>query len=190
MTNDIHGRELKSKTADLSVGQLEVGIPLPAEAARPLPPVISAVETGIELTVVPTIGGQMINMDLGLRLASVSGYDGSGRPLLNSRQITDSIAVAADDEVIFGGLTRERKVQSTHKVPILGSIPVLGYLFGGEITMNQKSIVVAAVRPHLIVDSTNVTEKDNKITRQAAGEEAVVLPASEFCFDQSVSTTF
>lgn len=147
---------------------------------------IKAVETGISFTVAPIIGEGMINMAMNLKLVNNSGFDGEGQPMLNTRQIDDSIAVAVGDEVIFGGLIRERKIQSTQKVPILGSLPILGYLFGGETTSHKKTIVVTAVSPRLVVDNNNVTAKDDQLVKKASGDVVVTLPESEFCFEQSI----
>jgi type II secretory pathway component GspD/PulD (secretin) len=147
---------------------------------------IKPVDTGIFLTAVPVVGEGMVNMDLNLRLVTHTGFDGTGAPTLNSRVISNSIAVAPEDEIIFGGLVRERKIQETRKIPLLGSLPWVGYLFGGEITTNKKTVVVASVQPHLVVNHDNVTPGDRDAVAKTAGEKVLVLPESEFCFEQNV----
>lgn len=174
--NGATDRELVGKTTSASVdGMVFTGCTFPRT--------ISAVDTGVCLEMVPTIGNRMVNIDLDLSVVSLTGYDGSGRPTLSSRQMTDSIAVSHGDTVLFGGLQRSRKVQTTRKVPFLGSLPVIGYLFGGEITTDQKSIVVAALTPNLI-NGDNLTEADRALVRKANDDEVVVLPRQEFCFEQ------
>ncbi len=79
-----------------------------AQDGRPISSCIRAVDTGVSVAIVPTIGEKMINMNLELKVVNVTGYDGTGVPLLAQRQIRDSIAVADGDEVVFGGLTRAR----------------------------------------------------------------------------------
>lgn len=152
----------------------------------PINAAIRSVDTGLFLTVVPVVGEGMINMDLDLRLIAHTGYDGSGFPTLNSRQINNSIAVATGDEIIFGGLVRERKLQSAPKTPFLGSLPVVGYLFGKETDSNRKTVVVASVQPVLIENDDNVTPADRATIAKVSGEQVVVLPKSEFCFEQNV----
>lgn len=157
---------------------------------RPIDSTISAVDTGILLAVVPTIGEKMTNLDLNFRVVSVTGFDNEGTPLLNSRQMRDSIAVANGDEVVFGGFTRERHLQSTQKIPVLGSLPVLGYLFGREVSTQTKKVVVATVVPVPVIKHDNITEADEMLVRQASGDEVIVLPESEFCFDQSFQVLY
>lgn len=152
---------------------------------RPISSAINAVDTGILLGLVPTIGTNVTNLDLDLRVISVNGFDNQGVPLLNSRQMRDSIAVANGEEVVFGGFTRERTIQTTQKIPFLGTLPVVGYLFGHEITTKTRKMVVAAVRPVPVIKHDNITEDDQLLVRQANEDEVVVLPETEFMFDQS-----
>ena len=161
-----------------------------AQQNRPISSRIRTVDTGISLGLVPTIGTDMVNVQLELKVVSQLGYDGSGTPLLGSRQMRDAVALIYGEEVIFGGLTRERRIQETRKMPFLGSLPVIGYLFGGEVSTNQKTMVIAAIEPFLIVDSNNVTEADRATIRRETGEEVVVLPRSEFMFEQSFGRIF
>lgn len=151
-----------------------------------LEPDIKSVDTGVTLKAVPTVGEGMVNMALNLSVVTNTGYDGTGAPLLSSRQIANTLAVAPGDEIVFGGLVRERKIQTTRKVPGLGSIPVIGYLFGGEITTSKKTVVVATVKPLLVSGSNNVTADDTQAVTKASGDQVVVLPQTEFCFEQNV----
>jgi len=151
---------------------------------------IWAADAGVELIVLPTVGTESINMDIMLGVINCSGYDGMGQPLLNSRMFEDSIVVADGEEVIFGGLTRERSVKVTRKVPILGSIPVLGYVFGGDIVDQEKAMVVASVQPTIIVDNDNITEKDREIVERASGEQVVRIPVMSTCFDETQNYTW
>lgn len=155
-----------------------------AQDGRPIDSFIDGAHTGVTLSMVPTIGEQTINIDLLLEVINLNGFDGRGRPVTNSRSMSDSIAVSNGETVIFGGLTRERKVQMTRKIPLLGSLPVLGYLFGGEITTTQRSIVAASITPTLVLDSLNITQADRDLARQAREEEVVVMPRMEYCFEQ------
>jgi type II secretory pathway component GspD/PulD (secretin) len=52
--------------------------------------------------------------------------------------------------VIIGGLLSEEKTTNVTKVPILGSIPGLGFLFQHHnITSNKKDLVIE-VTPHIL----------------------------------------
>ncbi|MCL5271177.1 MAG: hypothetical protein M1457_11675 [bacterium] len=158
--------------------------------SRPIQSIVKAVDTGVSFVVVPTIGEKTLNLDLNMKVIDIRGYDGAGQPLLNSRQVADSMVVTPGDEVIFGGLIRDRRVQSVDKVPVLGSLPVLGYLFGHETTLSQKSVVVAILTPRVVAGSDNLTAQDKSLIKKQLGEEVLVLPRTEFGFEQNFGATF
>jgi len=146
----------------------------PFVPGAPIVSQIGSVEAGLWLGVVPTIGDDTISIDVDLRLVNNLGFDGAGVPILATRRMNSSIAVPMGEETVFGGLVREQKIQTTRKVPILGSIPVLGYLFGGEVTTCKKGVVVASVTPRLVASDEGVGESDDRIACEALGEPVVV----------------
>jgi len=145
-------------------------------SGRPVASQVRAADAGVLFAVVPTVGEKTINLDLTLRVIDSLGYDSTGKPLLGSREIADSISVANGEEVMFGGLVREQKIQSSRKVPILGSLPVIGWVFGGEIDSNKKSRIFTAIRPVLIKDHSNQADADDAIAAKARDEKVVELP--------------
>ena len=160
------------------------------QSGRAIQSNVNSVDTGISLAIVPTIGQNVVTLDLELKVANLAGFDNAGIPLLNSRQIADSMAVPNGETALFGGLSRDSKVKTTRKIPLLGSLPVIGYIFGGEITLDKKTVVVAALTPRLVDGGNNVTGADELVAKKAQGEEVVVLPKSEFCFEQSVQKIY
>jgi len=151
---------------------------------------VSSVNAGISLLCTPTIGEDTTNVALEMKVVNVTGYDGYGTPLTASREVTDQIAIANGDTVLFGGLTREKNVQRTQKIPLLGSLPVVGFIFGNEINSQKKTVVVAAISTTLVVGGNNVTDADNTLAEQASGEAVVALPQSQYMFEQSLQNLY
>ena len=52
--------------------------------------------------------------------------------------------------VILGGLISERKAEREEKIPILGDIPLLGYLFKNHFTGHQQTNVLFFIRPRIL----------------------------------------
>lgn len=180
-----YDREVESKLLNVQVDSYAFA---PGANASPANASIEIAETGILLDIIPTIGSDSIALDMILKVVNMGGMDNTGRPTLNSRTIREDVTVANGEETIIGGLQRERKVQVTRKIPLLGSLPVIGYLFGGEITVNQKTVVVAVVTAESVDGNDNVMESDRSLAMKAMNEEeVVVLPSSEFCFEQGTS---
>ena len=52
--------------------------------------------------------------------------------------------------VILGGLISERTVEEEHKVPLLGDIPLLGYLFKSTLKRKEQTNVLFFLRPRIL----------------------------------------
>jgi general secretion pathway protein D len=56
------------------------------------------------------------------------------------------------ESVVIGGLIQEREVYSVTKVPLLGDIPLLGYLFKYQTTQKVKTDLLILLTPYIIKD--------------------------------------
>jgi len=136
------------------------------------------VQVGVTLGITPTIGDDNIKLVTALQSTAIQGYDGKGVPVISGPlTLENTTSVPNGVEAYLGGVTREKKVETTRKVPVLGSIPVLGFLFGGEITTNQKTMVVASARPMLVTTAKgNTTQTEHDVAAEVAPECVQVLP--------------
>lgn len=158
--------------------------PHPTPLVPPGDHAIRAVNTGVSFAVTPIINQNVIELEIHGSVVTLTGYDDVGRPVLSSRQFSDGAHVRSGEELVVAGLTRERKVKSTNKIPILGSLPVLGWVFGGEKNGAEKTMVVAVVKPVVERRDSPVRADDERLMEQAAGDQAVSLPQTSFGFDQ------
>ncbi|MFN4223278.1 MAG: type II secretion system protein GspD [Fervidobacterium nodosum] len=106
---------------------------------------IRNLEGGIELKIVPYVNADN-TIDLVIT-TSVSNFDFSvnvdGLPKINKREASTKITIKDGQTLVIGGLSREEKSKTEWKVPILGDIPILGYLFRGtKETSEQRSITI------------------------------------------------
>jgi len=130
-------------------------------------------EAGVTLWVRPTIAAENIDLDVLTGVASYTGFDDKGQPMLNSRVYTSNVRVKDGEEIVGGGFSRDRKVQITRKVPILGSIPVLGYLFGGEITTKKVNTVVEVLKASCVQNCGGLSARQQETIQKAKGELSV-----------------
>ena len=54
------------------------------------------------------------------------------------------------DTFVLGGIIDERVEHTVHKVPVLGDIPVLGFLFRRDIKESFRREIVVIVKPYVI----------------------------------------
>ncbi len=61
------------------------------------------------------------------------------QPIFTSRNVTTSIVIWDGQTVVMGGLIREELTTIKDKIPILGDIPMLGWLFRTEGQNSRKN---------------------------------------------------
>ncbi len=120
--------------------------------------------SGITLEVTPKVAGEskIITMDIHPEVTVVvtqipiSTSDdfpaGLGYPVLDTRSIQTSVVIRSGQTVVLGGLIREDETITERKTPILGDIPLLGYLFKTKHIEKQKKNLVIFLTA-TIVDS-------------------------------------
>lgn len=70
-------------------------------------------------------------------------------PTINSRVLDSTVRLKDGETIILGGLIQESENLVFNKVPILGSIPLLGRLFSNRRTETVKSELVIFITPHV-----------------------------------------
>ena len=134
--------------------------------------VVDSVFAGILLDITPEIdsGGMItlkINPSISDTVNPVSG-DATTRtipPDLIRRQIASVVKVKDGEHAILGGLISSKSGVKINKVPLLGDIPLLGYAFKHEETINTVEELVLIITPHIIKNAKSVSLKDLGYTK-------------------------
>ena len=126
-------------------------------------------EIGVELRVTPVIGREKVNLTILSKTSDLSGFDGAGVPLVATREAESKISAKDGEEVVLGGMSREQTVRGANKVPVLGSIPVIGYLFGSESTAKKTSTVVQVITAAMLRDG-GLTAAQQATIREVEGQ--------------------
>lgn len=83
-----------------------------------------------------------------------------------SRASKTTVVVQDGDTVAMGGLTRDKVTESATKVPLLGDIPVLGWLFRSKRTSTNKTNLLVFMTPQIIKQYQHVRKILDKKLRQ------------------------
>jgi len=124
---------------------------------------VQSVFAGVLLTITPEISDDKtitlrINPSLSQTTVSMSDTPNSGRdmpPDLTRRQLSSVVTVKDGNRIILGGLINTKNVNDTSKVPLLGDIPVISYLFKYESVVKETQELVIIIEPHIIHKSKN-----------------------------------
>jgi len=111
-------------------------------------------DIGIKLKVLPQINeGNAINLKVTQEVSSVVPSS-AGQQTFDKREIVTSVLVDDGKTLVLGGLIKDDIKESIDKVPILGDIPLLGYLFQSNQTTIQKTNLMVFLRPQILRDTS------------------------------------
>jgi type II secretory pathway component GspD/PulD (secretin) len=120
-------------------------------------------EIGIKLYVVPrVVGTQTVALNIDIEASQQSGTATTftlgndqviSNPIISRRAAQTVVYLEPGQAVILGGLVTERTVDTENKVPILGSIPVIGYFFKSTFKRKEQSNVLFFIRPRILTGS-------------------------------------
>ncbi len=120
-------------------------------------------EVGVRLYIVPHVVGTStlaLNIDIEASQdagSSVTFVTNANEPVVTpiiaSRAVRTHVYLRPGQAVILGGLKNERNVEQERKVPILGDIPLLGWLFKSKFTVKETAYVVFYIKPRLLSGS-------------------------------------
>jgi general secretion pathway protein D len=119
-------------------------------------------EVGTKLTVIPRIAGPTnVLLDVRPELSSVDPQvatdtlDGqvSTSPIFDRSRITTQASVPSGYTLVLGGLESDNDTKSYTKVPFLGDVPGLGYLFSSSVKGRTRTTILIFVTPTIISDN-------------------------------------
>ncbi len=121
-------------------------------------------DVGLTLEVTPHINkGNLVRLKIHQEVSevdpgslSVIGADAAADLITNKRTIDTTILVDDGEVIILGGLIRDKESISTSRVPILGSIPLLGYLFKSETKSMEKQNLLVFLRPTVLTNKEDI----------------------------------
>lgn len=139
------------------------------------------------LTVTPYVGTVSMELALNLQIGDLNGLAPSGLPIINTRTVATTVRLLDGQPYVIAGLKRIHNINSGAKAPFLGSIPVAGYLFGGETSMQREGAVVVTITPHFRLSSMASIETMPKVKvaqETVSGKTPLPLPDMKLGYDQ------
>jgi general secretion pathway protein D len=144
-------------------------------------------EVGTRLAITPQINeGSGVKLTIEQEQSSISGgASGAVDLVTNTRNITTSVFVDDQQILVLGGLIDDQLIETEQRVPFLGRIPGLGWLFRARSTERVKSNLMVFIRPTILRDSiqssfeTNTKYNYIRDLQQQYAEEPVQLMRDE-----------
>ncbi len=144
-------------TADQVEATIEQGTEIPYQQATSSGATSVAFKKAtLSLKVKPQITpDDNIIMDLKVHKDSVGTVTTAG-PSIDTKQITTKVLVQNGGTVVIGGIYTQTESDTTTKVPVLGDIPYVGFLFRQNAKTDNKSELLIFISPRIIKSSLNL----------------------------------
>lgn len=137
------------ETARMNIGDK---IPFQVINAQGVPSVV-IIEAGVKLEVTPRINADnFVTVKMHPEVSSIRTAPAAGGvpPTIATREADSSLTVKDGTPIILAGLIRKDEIQTTVKIPLLGDIPILGWLFKSTSNTKTDNEVIFVITPHIL----------------------------------------
>ncbi|WP_457754758.1 type II secretion system secretin GspD [Thermovibrio ammonificans] len=126
-------------------------------------------DVGIVLKITPhiTASGE-VRLKVYEKVEDVVGYANADQtaPITSKREAKTTVDVHDGQTLVIGGLIKRKKLTTVEKVPVLGSIPVIGNLFKKTGHQIEKTNLLVFITPHIVRN----TEEEQALTARKVAE--------------------
>lgn len=145
---------------------------------------IEFIDTGIVLDITAYIDDKetiLLNVEPSITSAELE----EGIPVTNTALVKTSLLVKSGETAFIGGLIQDIKTKTKDSVPVLGSIPVLGVLFGSNSRDIDKTEIVVLITPQIVTKAfeTVKPQMQEKFEKWENGFKKEPLPDHKQLFE-------
>ena len=129
---------------------------------------VNFIDVGVTLYVTPTINKDgFVKMHIKPEVSSISDWlettEGNQIPIVDTSNVETDVLVKDGNTIILAGLIKKTSDKDVSKMPLLGSIPVLGRLFSNVSDTNEKKELAIFLTPHIISGSDEMFKLKEEI---------------------------
>src|SRR5437588_1810171 len=92
-------------------------------------------------------------------------------PIIDTRSLDSNVLIHSGDTLAIGGLLQDEVAKARNKVPLIGDVPVLGYLFQNHLNSRTKRNLLVFVTPTIISSKYGTGLEDQVSGLHHVGEE-------------------
>jgi type IV pilus assembly protein PilQ len=119
----------------------------------------------ITLSVKPEISNKVGDQSFSFAGATVTS------PIIDTRSLDSNVLIKSGDTLAIGGLLQDEVNKGRSKVPIMGDIPIIGYLFQEHLNARTKRNLLVFVTPTIIDQRYGTGLEDQVSGLHHTGEE-------------------
>ncbi len=108
------------------------------------------IDVGIKLLVTPIVNpDNKITLKVHPEVSFVKEFREEG-PWVSTREADTEVLIRSGETIVIGGLIKEEESEAMSKIPLLGDLPVLGYLFSRKENRKDKTELIVFITPTLL----------------------------------------
>ncbi len=114
-------------------------------------------DVALKLKITPHVNqSDFVRMVVDQEINEVKSIDQIVGPTTSKRKATTTVVVKDQQTVVIGGLITEKLKENVSKVPLLGDIPLFGYLFKSTVKRVEKTNLLIFITPYIIRDESDL----------------------------------
>ncbi|HEX2712669.1 MAG TPA: type II and III secretion system protein, partial [Candidatus Acidoferrales bacterium] len=109
-------------------------------------------DAGVKLEITPRVNRDgYVTVRMHPEVSAIATAASAGvPPTISTREADSSLTVKDGTPIVLAGLIQKNETRTTVKVPLLGDIPILGWLFKSESSDTRDNEVVFIITPHIL----------------------------------------
>jgi len=129
---------------------------------------VEYLQTGVILDVVPRINpGGLVYLDIKQQVSDAGATSSTQvNPRISTRSIATQVAVQSGETVLLGGLIRQDDVDTASRVPYLGRIPGLGWLFRATARSKGRTELIVLITPRVVSSTSQARQMTDQYREQ------------------------
>jgi general secretion pathway protein D len=145
-------------------------------------------QIGVKLAITPQINeGNSMVLDISQEISSIAQSAAGAVDLITNQRIVETTVIVDDGEIlVLGGLLEDVLRESDQRVPVLGSIPLLGHLFRARKTEKIKTNLMIFIRPTILRDAATTATLTNQkynlireVQQGQQGDDVQLMPGEQ-----------
>jgi len=114
---------------------------------------LEKISTGVTLKLTPFMGpGSEITTNIYVEVSDVSGSGLDNLPVTSLRTVRTRVSTVNGETFGLGGLKLETKHKTAQRIPLLGELPLIGWLFGYTNNLSDQQEVVVLITPYVLIN--------------------------------------
>lgn len=143
-------------TANGTEASIESGVEIPYATVSSTGTKIEFKKAVLSLKVTPQITpDDNVSMTINVNQDTVGEIFG-GIPSIDTKKVTTQVLVENGGTVVIGGVYTQSNTSAENKVPLLGDVPLLGWLFKNQVKADTKKELLIFITPKILKESLNL----------------------------------